>query len=238
MDPVLGTDVIIQFRKNDMYLNYACATDIRIDFEMETKSVKTVGDGNWKRVRGQGKSAVVSLSGLAKFDDDAVPHVFDLWDYFDAMTDIDFRMYFTMEDGITVKIFEGTSLPTTWGLGGGSEGFASGDTRLEVNGTPQLKNAVVLCEAEITGATLVGVNGLNALRIDSLLNGPITRYDWEIVSAPGRQSAFVDGTLPDTFVFGNGAGAVGATETLRVWPICDNGEDGELFTIEFENLPA
>lgn len=236
MDPVLGTDVIIQFKKNDVFLNYACATDIRIDFEMETKSVKTIGDGNWKKVRGQSKSARVSLSSLAKFDDDDVPHSFDLWDYFDAMTDIEFRMYFTMQDGTTLKIFEGASLPTAWGLGGGSEGFATGDTVLEVNGAPELKDAVIQCEAEITAAELTTVSGLNALRVTALTGGPITRYDYEITGL-GRQSAFVDGTLPDQFVFGNGLGPTGTFETLKVWPICDNGFDGELFEIEFENLP-
>jgi hypothetical protein len=236
MDPVLGIDVIIQFKKNDVYSNYACATDIRIEFEMETKSVKTIGDGNWKKNRGQSKGYRITLSNLAKFDDDSVPHAFDLWNYFDSMTPIEYRLYFTMEDQVTVKIFEGATLPITWGLGGGSEGFSTGEVVLEGDGAPELKEAIIQCEAEITGATLVGVSGLNALRIDTLSGGPITRYDFSI-DGGGRTSAFVDGTLPDTIVFGNGGGPTGSEHTLDVWPVCDNGFDGEMFTIEFENLP-
>lgn len=236
MDPVLGIDVIIQFKKNDEFLNYACATNIRIDFEMETKSVKTIGDGNWRKLRGQSKSYRVTISGLSKFDDDTVPHVFDLWTYFDAMTNIEHRVFFT-QDVSTVRIFEGQSLPTNWGLGGASEGFADGDVVLEGDGAPELKTAIIQCEAEITGATQGLMSGQNSIRIDSLTGGPITRYEFSI-DGGGRTTRFTDGTLPDEFVIGNGVGSVGSIHDVTLWPICDNGFDGEPYEFQIENQPG
>lgn len=236
MDPVLGQDVIIQFKKNDEFFNYACATDVRIDFEMDRVPVRTIGDGTWKKPRGIGKAYTVNLSGLIKFDDDTVPHAFDLYTYFDSMTSIDFRLYFTLEDGTTVRIFEGLGLPTSVSLGGGSEGHATGEIVLEGDGAPELRTAIVQCEAEITDGEIIFISGENGFKINALSGGPVYRYDWSIDSG-GRTSAFVDGTLPDQFSIGNGVGAVDSEHTLHVWPVCENGFDGEEFTIQFFNLP-
>lgn len=235
MDPVTGKNVTIQLKKNDEFIDYACAREIRIEFAMETKSVNTIGDGNWEKPRGQSKSYRVTISGLSKFDDDTVPHVFDLWTYFDAMTSIEYRMYFTQGPGV-VRIFEGLSLPTAWGLGGASEGFAEGDVVLEGDGAPELKTAIIQCEAEITGTTMGLISGQNSITIDSLSGGPITRYEFSI-DGGGRVTRFTDGTLPDSFVIGNGVGSVGSIHDVVLWPICDNGFDGEPYEFQIENQP-
>lgn len=237
MDPVYGRNVQIELKKNDVFWPYACATDISIDFEMETKSVKTIGDGNWQKLRGQKKKYRINLAGLIKFDDDTVPHVFDLYYYFDNMVSIEARMRFTVDESGQEKTFTGLVLPVSLNIGGGSEGFGTGSAVLEGDGAPVLSDGVSSCTAEITSAELISISGENGLRINALTGGPVTRYEYAFDGDDDNRTAvFVDGTLPEDIPFGNAPGG-GLDHTLTVWPICEDGNDGEPFTIEFENLP-
>jgi hypothetical protein len=236
MNPILAKDAVILFKKNDEWLAYQCATDVEIDFTMETKSVKTIGDGTWSKDRGQKKSYQINISGLIKFDDEAYPHSFDLYGYYDAMTSIEYRMVFTTEDSSQLRKIEGLALPTNVTMGGGSEGFAYGNVVLKGDGAPEITDAISSCEAEITDGEMVLISGENGFKVNALNNGPVTRYDYSI-DGGGRQTAFVDGTLPDQFSIGNGIGATGSEHDLTVWPICDDGFDGEPFEITFENQP-
>lgn len=238
MDPVYGRNVQIELKKNDEFWPYACATDVDIQFDMETKSVKTIGDGNWQKLRGQSKKYRVNLSGLIKYDDDTVPHVFDLYQYYDNMVSIEARLRFTVAESGQEKTFTGLVLPVSLNIGGGSEGFGTGSAVLEGDGAPVLSDGVSSCTAEITAATLVLVSGENALRVTALNGGPVTRYEYAFDGdLENRTTAFVDGTLPDDILFGNAPGGGVGDHTLTVWPICEDGNDGEPFEIEFTNLP-
>lgn len=231
-EPVLGKDAILQIKKNDVWGNYACAINVEIAFEMETKSVKTIGDGVWEKPRGQKKSYQINLSGLQKFDDDALPHAYDLYAYYDSMVSVEFRMIFTDSDN-NIRVFEGLVLPVSLNLGGGSEGFASGSAVLKGDGAPTISTVVDNCEAQITDGVMEAVGANNGFRINALSGGPVTRYDWA-VDGGGRSAAFVDGTLPEVFSLGSSwPTGTDSFHTLTVWPICEDGNDGEPFEIVF-----
>lgn len=236
MNPILARDAIILFKKNDTWLAYQCATDVEIVFSMERKSVKTIGDGVWAKTRGQKKAYTINISGLIKFDDETYPHAFDLYNYYDAMTPIEFRMVFTTEDDSQLRKFEGLALPVAVTMGGGSEGFAYSNVELEGDGAPEISDVISGCTAEITAATPVLVSGENGLRVTAVTGGPITRYEYSI-DGGGRVTRIVDGTLPDDILIGNGVGGVGTFHDVVVWPICADGFDGEPYEFQIENLP-
>ena len=244
-DPVLGTDVIIQFLKNGNYTNYGCATNIEIQYTMETKGTKTVGDGVWRRKRGQSLGAVINLSGVIVIDANR-PTAFDLLAYFKNMTDVQYRIRFT-DNGGGVQIIDGDALPTSVTLAGGSDGFATGDITLDCNGDPDYIAPVSPpdpdpdpdnpneCIAEIETASTILTGSPIARRrivIESMVSGSaqISRWDYTI-DGGGTQTAFTDGNIPTNWVipllYNLGS------HTVVITPICDNGFPGTPYTLNY-----
>lgn len=233
MQPVLAKDVVIQFMKYGEFAVYACASEVFIDFEMETKSVRTINDGNWRKERGQVKGYNINLSGVVIMDEEDLPAAFDIYEYFTSMVPIEYRIIFQSESG-ALRLFEGFALPKSIHAGGGSEGFATFDTVLVGDGAPSFRDSINPCPVEITSAEVITVDDQNALQINSVTGGTVLRYDYQI-DGGGRQTAFTDGNLPAVFIFGNGEGEPDSEHTLTVIPVCDNGYDGEPFDIQFTN---
>lgn len=247
-DPILGKDVIIQFYKGGNFFNYACAENVEIQFSMETKEVKTVGDGVWKRKRGQSLSYQIELSGLI-VDDNTLPHAFDLLDYYKNMTDINYRLLFYDNTGLK-KTITGYALPINVNLGGGAEGFASGSITLSGNGdpdqiiTPSNPNPtpnpptqpLPNCDAEIdTGHMQLEGTLIKKWRvvIDSMVPGGATIMRWDYaVDGGGTQTAFTDGNIPTNWVIPT-VNPLIATHTIVITPICDNGFSGTPYTMTF-----
>lgn len=246
-DPILGTDVIIQFYKGGNFFNYGCAESVEIQFSMETKSVKTVGDGIWKRNKGQSLSYQVELSGLI-VDDNVQPVAFDLLDYLKNMADINFRLLFYDNAGLK-KTITGYALPINVNLGGGSDGFGSGNITLSGSGTPDQiitppnpnppnpNNPIPNCDGEIETAHTEVIGSPFARRyvvIDSMVAGgpTITRFDYSI-DGGGTQTKFTDGSIPTQWVLpAQYTGGVGS-HTIIITPICDNGFSGTPYTLTF-----
>jgi hypothetical protein len=243
-DPILGIDVIIQFYKGGNFFNYGCAENVEIQFSMETKSVKTIGDGVNKRQKGQSLGYQIELSGLL-LDDSTLPVAFDLLDYHRSMADINFRLLFYDNAGLK-KTITGYALPINVNLAGGSEGFGSGNITLAGNGdlnqlvTPPNPNPVPNpptqplpnCDAVIGTAhigTAFPATGL-WLYIDTMTSGSVTRYDYTI-DGGGVQTAFTGSTLPVRWKLPNSF-AIGS-HTVIVTPICDNGYSGTTYTIHY-----
>src|SRR5687768_3462825 len=121
-EPILANDVIIQFLDGSDYVTYGCAAELSTEFSMETKGVKTVGDGVWRHKRGQSLGQIINLSGVIK-PEDGTPDAFDLLTYFKNMADVAFKILFYNEAGIA-KVLRGNALPTNVSFSAGSEGFA------------------------------------------------------------------------------------------------------------------
>jgi hypothetical protein len=242
-DPILGKDVIIQFYKGGNFFNYGCAAEVEAQFSMETKSVKTVGDGIWKRSRGQSLALQIELNGVI-MDDTSIPVAFDLLDYFKNMTDVQYRLLFYDNVGLK-KIISGFALPINVNLGGGAEGHGTGSITLVGNGDPDQiitppnpnpnpNNPVPNCDAEIATAH-TELRGSTIQRrwvvVDTMVPGGATISRWDYtLDGGGTQSAFTSGIpaewiLPIAFGIG--------THTIVITPICDNGFSGTPFTMVF-----
>lgn len=241
-DPIKAIDVIIQFLQGGDYITYACAAELSTEFMMETKSVKTVGDGVWERKRGQKLSQVVNLSGVIK-PDTSTPDAFDLLDYFKNMTDVQFRILFYDENGLQ-KNLKGNALPTKVNLSAGVEGFATGEITLEVNGDPDYvpptsppppdPNDPDACVAEITAAhtAIVGPPNRRYVYVDSMTvdSATISRWDYSI-DGGGTQTKFTDGSIPASWILPLAMNT--GTHSITITPICDNGFSGTPYTFTF-----
>jgi hypothetical protein len=245
-DPVLGTDVLIQFLKGSGYINYACASEVSIEYSMETKSVKTVGDGVWRRKRGQSLGSVINLSGVIVIDANIVT-AFDLLDHFKNMVDIAYKIIFQDHSG-GLKVIQGNALPANVNLGGGSEGFGTGEITLECNGDPNYITPVNpsnpgppnpnVCVAEIETAhveTIIDPVPFSRKYafVDTMVAGSatISRWDWTF-DGGGAQTKFSSGSLPVRILLPVSASVPGA-HTVVITPICDNGFSGTPFTLNF-----
>jgi hypothetical protein len=238
-DPILGKDVIIQFYKGGSFFNYGCAAEVEGQFSMETKSVKTVGDGIWKRHRGQSLSLQIEMSGVI-LDDSSIPVAFDLLDYFKNMTDVQYRLLFYDNVGLK-KVITGYALPINVNLGGGSEGHATGSITLVGNGTPDQivtppnpNNPPVSCDAEIATAH-TEIRGSVIHRrwvvVDTMVPGGATISRWDYtLDGGGTQTAFTTG-IPAEWILPLAFGI--GTHTIVITPICDNGFSGTPFTMVF-----
>lgn len=229
-EPVLGKDAVIMFQKEDEYFAYACATDIEIAFEMEVKSVKTIGDGNWDKPRGQKKGYTIELNGLVKFDDDTVPHAFDLYDFFDGMTPIPYRIIFTNDEG-GLKVIEGLALPVSLRLGGGSEGHATGSATLKGDGSVDVRDLIIPCPSSITSVQFIQDGTHSTIRITGHTGSP-ARYDYS-VDGGGFVSQFVNSFIQDLPLQD---GLSVGSHTITIIPVCQNGYNGTEFNTTFEVL--
>lgn len=226
-EPVTGKDAVIMFMKGEEYFPYACAIDIEIAFEMETVSVKTIGDGVWAKPRGQALSYQISLNGVIKYDDDTQPHAFDLLSYLMNMVAVQYRIIFT-NDEAALKVIEGTALPTNVNLGGGSEGFANGSATLKGDGAVDVRDLIIPCPSSIISIQLVEGGDYPVIRITDHTGSPM-RYDYS-VDGGGFVSQYVTSFIQD-LALDPGISAGG--HTITIIPVCQNGENGQEFTAPF-----
>ena len=234
-EPILGKDVLFQIQRADIYENYACAATVGIDFVMETKPTKTIGDGVWKRQRGQALSYTINLEGvimMRKEDDEEieVSGSFHLINYYLSMAPVAFRLIFTDNLG-NIKVFEGYALPTNISLTGGSEGHATDSVTLEGVGEPDIRDELVVCPARITDTHTEVITSpiRRRIHIDSMSDDSptITRFDYT-VDGGGVRTVFTDGSIPTYFDLP--FGEIFSLEIV-ITPICENGLSGTPYTI-------
>lgn len=227
-EPILGKDVLFQVLVGELFDNYACATSISIDFTMDTKPTKTIGNGLWKRRRGQSMDYKINLEGVTILYQDS-PSSFYMLDYFKNMTDVTYRIIYTNNDD-EIRYISGTALPTSINLTSGSEGHATDSITLEGNGEPDLTGNS-FCGSEITALTYNGQLMINNFTITSTTGPTITRYDYSL-DGGGVQSLFTDGSIPYDFNI-DVPGNMGSSHELTMTPICESGYPSSIYVINF-----
>lgn len=151
-DPVLGTNVIIKIYKEGIFRDYLCATNITVDFNAEMKSIKTIGDGVWKRQRPQNIGYTVKLDGLVVLS--AFPNSvsFEVLGYMTNFVDITYMITFSALYGGLKALF-GHGIVSASQFGGGSDGFATSSFTILGNGEPLIQDTPVACGLKIDSVT-------------------------------------------------------------------------------------
>lgn len=224
-EPVKGIDAVLQFKKGGDYTDYLCAADFTLDISTELKAVKTVGDGVYKRFRGQSLEYSITLNGLIKINTDTDNSVWDMVDHQLGMVGVEYRAIFEDDLG-NLKVVYGEIIVERSTLGAGSEGFATGNISYKGNGPITILDALQACDAEILAATvdLTNLPTYVGILITSQTGSTPMRYEYSVDGGGRLINYTTDFTL---------SGLSTGSHTVEIWPICDNGFDGISITKTF-----
>lgn len=237
MEVIKGKDVILEFLSPHTgdYLPYVCADDCSIRFTSSQLSTKTRGDGPWERFIMDTKGYSISLGGLIPYTDETATGVntWDLYEYYDQMTDVPFRMIFRDPASNLIKAILGNVLVTDLDIPANATDFAGSTLSFKGNGPPSVQDNLLACQASIAEVTISFQNELavhfsysglsESARIDYAIDGG-SRYSHFASSSSGLIN-INPVQVPEAFV--NGA------HTVIFYPLCESGEDGTPFTLEF-----
>lgn len=227
MSLILGTDVLLQFLKDDSYQTFVCSTECSIQTTTELVDVRTINGGKWKKKRGKSLSFKVSLNGLIDLDSTAPSTFWLLENYQLQLLSVPFRMVFTSESD-TVKIMQGVALIEASELTSSSTSFANSSFEFVGDGAYTIETATA-CQANIVtasvsegdpeepGATRVSYELANAVRLEYEVDGG------------GREVIFDPGDNGEFFIFDLTDGE----HTLVLYAICETGAEGDSATINF-----
>lgn len=226
---IKGKKAVLQFYKDGDYVNFLCATDCSIEFTTETKDVRTIGDGIWKKKRGQSKAWTVSLNGLIELQETSPVAFWLIKNYDFQMLPAPMRMVFTDDDTALVTNITGNVLFVKSTLNGVATGFAGSSFSMEGDGAPVITDSTTICEATIGEITA----GYDPDSENVIINytDVVGAFRLEYsVDGGGRIPVFSPGT--DGFFFI--AGLSDGPHTVQIWAVCENAIDGESNTIIFE----
>jgi hypothetical protein len=230
--PIQAKDAIVQFYKGAAFYEFYCTQDFSLDFSKETKSTKTIGDGNWNRQRADTNGLQISLSGLVQTQTVGNPDVFDVLDYFMQDIDIQFKIVFTDTSNSNVKVIDGYALPINVNLSAGVGGYAKGSMTLVCNGKPNVADSFTGCSLTMIAATVTAYTGegavTGAIQINYTAPAGTFRIDFTL-DGGGRLSILTPAITPSSGVYPINENWTGS-HTLVLIPICTNGEDSTILT--------
>jgi hypothetical protein len=228
MDTLLGRDAILEFEKEGEYVAYACCETFEVVFTTETKSVKTIGDGQWDQTRAQRHSCTITASGIIRYDDTSLVNGFDLYEYQRQGVAVPFRATFAQADGETYTMIYGNALIVSSTFSAPID-FVNHSFEMRVLGEPTV-GIMPTCTAEISDYTVTrnGILLTYSVAVLELVTGTVPSYEWALDGgAPG--TALSTGwqiNVADT------ASPYGA-HVLEIWPVCSNGVRGVKTTHNF-----
>lgn len=230
MNPILGQNVVLFFYKDGDYQEFLCATECSIVFNTDTKDVRTINDGKWKKTRGQKLSYRVSLNGLIELEG-GNPITFWLVENQMQMLHLQFRMIFEQPETALLKLVTGTALINASELTSSSTAFANSSFEFEGDGAPVITDSATVCNATI-GLIEIGPGDPDSGYQASVNYTGVTnaaRLEYSVDGAP-REVIFNPGSNGFFFLSGLSDGS----HTITVWAVCESGVDGESNELTFE----
>lgn len=241
-----GKRCFFQVNIGNGYQTVMCAKSFTITFETELKETTSRGSGIYKEFDYKSLSHRISLATLLKVVDlDGDPITFDLANYQKNFLELPYKAVFTDPDD-NVKQVRGMLIIQNTGLNVMSGQLADGTVEFQGTGEYFIEDAAAdACNNSISGVTFNGnpvADGdsliiTNSANVDIVITSladagiDVPRYDYELDSA-GRNSAF-NGSLALPFAFPTilASSITTGNHVLKIWPVCGNGFDGQVFTI-------
>lgn len=222
MDVIRGINAYINFSRGEEFPKFACAENVAFEGENEMKSVKTVGDGPYRRFRRQSLTYTVSVDGLIPIDEPNYITAWDLLEYWKQGIPLSFQIVFERDDNSQITMIRGDVFVVKPSITGPMD-FAGGSFTLQGSGEP-LFGLPPVCLSEITSYTLTrqGLTFIYSVKIFAVTTGSVPRYDWRLDNGPINTSLDtgwpVNVATQSSFIYGS--------HKLEIWPVCDNGAYG------------
>lgn len=232
MNVILGSNAYIEFQKEGDWQPFICCETVEITFDMETISVKTIGDGVWDAKRGQMLSYTITLSGLVPYDETGVT-AWDLLQYLLQMVHAEYRMVFTREDNSKIETIQGQALAKSMNLNSPVD-FLTASINLEGSGPPIF--SADLCDAQVINATVVDAGGGKfRVTVTDTTGAPAVKYKYVfniggIIEFPGVPTIY-QSKLSTTWLITPQQGS--GIYRIRIIAVCDNGVDGIAYETSF-----
>jgi hypothetical protein len=223
MQPILGKNAYVEFKKEGNYVPFVCATSVSINISREKKSVKTVGDGINRRYRTQSVGYTISLSGLVPYDDPADVNAFDLLAYLQSAVDIEYQMVFEQVGGTLYKLIKGQAGIDSINFEAPTD-FLRSSIELTGNGPYVITDIADVCDKIIRRASFNVVSNVLHVGIIALNSGTVPRYDYRIDGGAVNTSLFTGWPVNLTSPTGH---------IIEIWPVCENGIYGTKYTYTF-----
>lgn len=223
---IQGKDAAIYFQTGSGFQLYGCASEISVTVDTELKSVKTVGDGVWKKQAQQALSYSITLNGLMMFD-----AYVDGWGMLDSQVNFInkiFRIVFI--SGTQVKRLEGETIIQSTQLTVTPGDLVKGNFTMPGNGKLNIYNDSGTCASIIIDATLdsPGIGRMFRFMANTdtaYITYELRRNGTEAIISAGNIDYPFTATIPSSIV--NGLCHVIAT------PYCANDVAGTVFTKSF-----
>jgi len=232
---IKGKNALLTILKDGDYYPFLCATACSITTTTELKDVRTVGDGVWKKKRGQSHQYSVSLNGLIELQETSPVAIYLLREYQLPMLAVPFRMIFTDDVTALVTTITGNALIETSTLTGAPTGFASSAFEMTGDGAYTIADSTTICEATIESIEITAGDPDSGIQAFIAYSG---------VSGAARLEYSIDGG-ERLVIFGPGtsgniplSGLAEGPHTVTVWAVCENGIDGESNDLVFEIEPG
>lgn len=243
---VQGKNCIFRVNVGNGHAVIMCAKSFTVAVDTEIKETTSRGSGIYREFDYKSLAWKVSLTTILKVvDEDGDPTAFDLMYYQQQFLELPIQAVF-QDNNSQVRQFSGTCIVAGSSLGAQAGQLADGNFELQGTGAYQITNlSGDACDNSITAITINGGSDLEdgdniiigntadvSITITELANmiATVSRYDYEL-DDNGRNSAFGDGSIPFTLPTIDDTTISVGSHVLKIWPICDNGFDGTMFTI-------
>lgn len=221
---VQGIDAVLSFKK-ETFVPFLCSSEVTLEINTTTQSVKTVGDGIWDKQKALQNSYTLTFSGLIKFDDTN----FVGWDVITSQigwVDLEFLMSYT-DDAGNIKSFSGFVVVQKSTLGANTGQLVKDDFEMVGNGALKFFDGLIPCPTAITAlAATDATEPSGNIEFTYTYTGAVYQVKYRLDDIGPWGYALATGSFTINSI------PVGA-HTLQVIPICSNNYEGTSRSLDF-----
>lgn len=215
---VQGIDAVLQFDKNG-WKPFMCASEISIDMDADLLTIRTLGDGHWRKNAYQTIGFSITLSGLLVFDNTNWTS-WDITDNWLNYLNVKFICSFSDKNGNTRSV-QGYAIIKSNTLSIAANSLVKSDFDLEGNGELMVFDGLIACDSTITGITVSGQTG----------GSGIVTITYTYTGAPYRVKYRLNGTGPYSYAL-LGVSIVtpelaNGSYSVEIVPVCQNGYESD-----------
>lgn len=228
MNVVQGKNAILYFQKKGQYVPFVCASDFGIAIQVDNISVRTAGDGSWKKYAAQKIGYAINLSGVLVWGDD---NSFDTWDVVVNMINflqIPFRAVYK-DDSSTpnIKTAQGVALVKQSSLLMSMGQVTKGEFAFDGTGALFIFDGLLPCPTSIDSIVTTGIaDAMNQIEIDYTYTGDVYQVKYRIDGVGDYAYALAG---PSMTIQAPSPG----NHSIEIIPVCQNNFEGSGRSVDF-----
>ena len=226
MDPIQGTNAIFSINTSAGWVPFVCASDVNISFDADTVSIRTVGDGQWKKYDYQALGYAIDLSGVLVFNQAPDFQSFDMINNQVGFLSLNFQLVWTDDLGNAMGM-QGVVIVKSSKLSGTVGQVVKSSFSLMGSGSALIFTGSSPCPTTIDSITVSGASGASGtISVTYAYTGDLYQVKYQIDGSGAWSYAQGAAAIP---VVGLGIGQ----HSIKIIPICSNNYEGTGLTQAF-----